>query len=498
MLTSYNTFRKLVELYNMKVSKIAATVSAFSLLFVSQYAVAEGPKDIKMDVEPTSALSDVAEDSDRQESVEITAEDEIDSQWWKRFGDELLDSLINLATERNYDVAIASRRIEIARQAVVSARGNYYPQLDINAGWAANRESGAIEGKHVPASKNSYWNGGATMNWEIDLFGKIRAQVKQSNSQLRLSRAEFGAALIAMQAQLATAYVNLRVYQAEMQVAMEHTESQLKVVRITEARHKAGLASMLDVAQAKTVYYSTKASIPQLETSIRAMINSIAILLAENPTDIYPLLRVPTTSLDHTQIVAKSISLDLINRRPDIVAARQKVAAAADALGIAKKDYLPTLSVTGSIGVSTHNLSDAFARNSYTYSIAPTLSWTLFDGFARKSAKITAKENLESEIDNYNLTILNAIGEADNALVAYGNDLDYMKSIQEVVENSRQSLDLSLDLYKRGLSAFSNVVDAQLNLLEYQNSLIVAKGDALVSLINLYKALGGGWINDID
>ncbi|MDE6703281.1 MAG: TolC family protein, partial [Muribaculaceae bacterium] len=145
-----------------------------------------------------------------------------------------------------------------------------------------------------------------------------------------------------------------------------------------------------------------------------------------------------------------------------------------------------------------HNLSDAFARNSYVYSVAPTLSWTLFDGFARKSAKITAKQNLESEIDNYNLTILNAITEADNALVAYGNDIDYMKSIQEVVDNSRQSFDLSLDLYKKGLTAFSNVVDAQLNLLEYRNSLIVAKGDALVSLINLCKALGGGWINDID
>ncbi|MDE6703614.1 MAG: efflux transporter outer membrane subunit, partial [Muribaculaceae bacterium] len=362
----------------MTKSKIASALSAIILLPSSQYAVAEELNDVKSEITTPIVMTEVTGTGDVRQEVEITADDEIDSHWWKRFGDELLDSIITLATERNYDIAIASRRIEIARQAVASARGNYYPQIDINAGWAANRESGAIEGKHVPASKNSYWNGGATMNWEIDLFGKIRAQVKQSNSQLRLSKAEFGAALIAMQAQLATAYVNLRVYQAEMQVAMEHSESQLKVVHITEARHKAGLASMLDVAQAKTVYYSTKASIPQLETSIRGMINSIAILLAENPTDIYPLLRVPTTSLDHTQIVAKSISLDLINRRPDIVAARQKVATAADALGIAKKDYLPTLSVTGSIGVSTHNLSDAFARNSYVYSVAPTLSWTLF------------------------------------------------------------------------------------------------------------------------
>ncbi|MDE5555305.1 MAG: TolC family protein, partial [Muribaculaceae bacterium] len=99
---------------------------------------------------------------------------------------------------------------------------------------------------------------------------------------------------------------------------------------------------------------------------------------------------------------------------------------------------------------------------------------------------------------SYNLTVLNAVTEADNALVAYRNDLEYMQSLHEVVDNSNQTLELSVDLYKKGLTAFSNVVDALLNVLEYQNSLIVAKGDALVSLINLYKAVGGGWVNDID
>lgn len=426
------------------------------------------------------------------------AEDGIDSQWWKCFGDELLDSLINVATERNYDIAVASRRIEIARQSVISARSGYYPQIDINAGWSQNRISGAIEGKHVPASRQSYWNGGATMRWEIDLFGKIREQVKQSNAQLRLSKAEFGAAIVSLQAQLATSYVNLRVCQAELQIAKDHADSQMKVVKITEARHKAGLASMLDVNQAKTVYYSTVASIPQLATSIRSYINAIAVILSDNPSDIYPILEKPRTKLNHIQLVSRNVSLDLINARPDIVAARQQVAAAADAVGIAKKDYLPTLTLTGSVGVSTHDISDAFARNSYVYSIAPTLSWTLFDGFARRSANVTARQNFENEIDQYNLTVLNAVSEADNAIVAYENDIEYMRSIDEVVKNSNEALNLSLDLYKRGLTAFSNVVDAQLNLLEYQNSFIDAKGDAIVSLISLYKALGGGWVNDIE
>ncbi|MDE6368344.1 MAG: TolC family protein, partial [Muribaculaceae bacterium] len=386
------------------------------------------------------------------------------------------------------------------RQGVVSAKSGYYPQVDISAGWNRTRGSGAIAGHHGAANVASYWNGGATMSWEVDLFGKVTAAVKQSKTQMRLSRAEYAAAVVSLQAEVATAYVNLRMYQAEMTVAENHAENQLKVVKITEARHKAGLASMLDVAQAKTVYYSTIASIPLLETSIRRTINSLAVLLAENPNDLYAKLDMTGKHqhLDHTQIVVRAISLDLIHRRPDVVAARENVALAADAVGIAKKDYLPSFTVNGAIGTSAHNASDLFARNSITYTVAPTLSWTLFDGLARKSATAEAKLKLESEIDSYNQVVLNAVTEADNALVSYRNDLEYMQSLREVVDNSNQTLELSVDLYKKGLTAFNNVVDALLNVLEYQNSLIVAKGDALVSLINLYKAVGGGWVNDIE
>lgn len=421
-----------------------------------------------------------------------------DTQWWKRFDDPMLDSLVELAVERNYDLAIAARRIEIARQAVRSAQSSYYPQLSVDAGWNRSRQSGAISGKDVAPTTSSYWNGGISMSWEIDLFGKITALARQRKSLLRVSKAEYGAAMVALQAQMATAYVNLRVCQAELEVAKTHSESQLKVVHITEARHKAGLASMLDVAQSKTVYYSTIASIPLLENSIRTTINSIAILLGEYPSELYGTLNASRPLPDYRQLVETGVPLDLLSRRPDIVAARQNVAAAAEALGIARKDYLPTLRLNGSVGTAAHSMSDLFKKNSFTYTVAPTLSWIIFDGFVRKSATATAKENMEIEIDNYNLTIMTAVEEADNAMSAYIHELDYLNSINEVVCQSEEAERLSLDLYKRGLSSFTNVVDAQLNVLEYKNSLIVAKGDALVSLINLYKALGGGWNNDID
>lgn len=463
---------------------------------MSNEILAEG-RELPADVKGTAAVPSPIDVADNQSADDDNLSVD-ETGWWRRFDDPILDSLIVRATERNYNLNMAMRQVAIARQGVNSARSGYYPRVDLNAGWTRTRESGAISGSHGAANVASYWSGNATMSWEVDIFGKVTAAVKQSKNQVRLSRAECAAAEVSLQAEVATAYVNLRMYQAEMQVAETHSASQLEVVKITEARHKAGLASMLDVAQAQTVYNSTIASIPLLETSIRRTINSLAVLLSENPNDLYAELDVPHTRLDYKQLVVKSISLDLINRRPDVVAARENVALAADAVGIARKDYLPSFNINGAIGTSAHNASDLFARNSITYTIAPTLSWTLFDGFARKSNNAEAKLRLENEVDNYNLTLLNAVTEADNALMSYRNDLEYMQSLRQVVDYSNKTLELSVDLYKRGLTAFSNVVDAQLNVLEYENSLIVAKGDALVSLINLYKAVGGGWVNDID
>ena len=136
---------------------------------------------------------------------EYTSEEIDDVKWWTRFGDPMLDSLVRIVQERNYDLAIAAKRIDIAREGVRSARAGYYPQIDISGGWTRNRAAGAIEGRDVPAAVTSYWNAGATMRWEVDVFGKIRASVRQSQSELRVSRAEYASVMGSLQAQIATA-----------------------------------------------------------------------------------------------------------------------------------------------------------------------------------------------------------------------------------------------------------------------------------------------------
>ncbi|MCM1066023.1 MAG: efflux transporter outer membrane subunit [Muribaculaceae bacterium] len=416
--------------------------------------------------------------------------------WWRAFDDPMLDSLIAIGEERNFDLSVAARRIDIARRALQQTQSAYYPQIGISAGWQRERTSGRMAGSHGAASTISYFSAGATMSWEIDVFGKIRQQAKEGKAAVKVSAADYASALIALDAEIASSYINLLVSRAQLHIARVHSESQKHIVDITETRYRTGLVSKLDVAQANTLYYSTIAQIPLLEASIEAAYNSLAVLLGTTkdglPQGIYAERPLPS----HHLLPALGTPLDLLRRRPDVVAAEHSIDQAAAALGVARSAYLPSLSVSASIGTEAHAIGDLFSRQSFAYSVAPTLSWTLFDGFARRAATLEARQQMESAIDSYNLTVITAVEEVRTALSRYTATLKYIDRTENVVENSEEAVRLSLDQYKQGLSDFYNVVEAQLNFLSYQNSLTAARGDALSALIDLYKALGGGYQTD--
>lgn len=419
-----------------------------------------------------------------------------DPTWWKCFDDSLLDSLIEVGMQRNYNLAMATRRIEIARNAVGSAKASYYPSLSIGIGYTKDRSSGLYYGSKGSATDESYFSGSVSMSWEIDVFGKITAQVKAKKAALQVSRADRAGVMISLAAQIATEYITLRVNQAEVKVANEHAESQMKALKIAEARFETGLASMLDVDQARTVYYNTISLIPNLENSIRQNINTLAVLLAESPEILRSQLEQPKPLPSYIQIVSTGLPADLLRRRPDVVEAEQEINEYAAQLGIAKKEYLPSLSLNGSVGFAAHRPNDLFKGAAFEYSIAPTLSWTIFDGLARKYDVASARENMQVAIDNYNLAVLTAFEETDNALSSYFSSLKYIDILNKLVEAGKNYDMLSIDQYKNGLAPFINVADAQISYLSYQNTLIQAQGQALTDLINLYKALGGGWENN--
>lgn len=405
-----------------------------------------------------------------------------DDNWWQRFDDPLLDSLIVEGEEANFNLSEAGHRREIARLAMLQADSGYFPAFSASASYGRVRQQG------VDANSFSL---GADMSWEIDVFGKVSAGVKAKREAYRASRADYTSAMISVAAQIATYYIDYRVTQQHIAIAREHLESQSRVLEIAQARFEAGLASKLDVAQAKTVYYTTQTTLPQLEASLTQTVNALSTLLGVYPDTLEPRLTAPKPLPNYELLVPAGVPTDLLRRRPDIAAAEATLAQYAAEVGIAKKDFLPTLSLAGSIGVTSPKAKDLFKHQSFRYSIAPTLSWTIFDGFNRKYAVAQAKEQMMAGIDAYNLTVMTAVSEVNNALASYRSALltyDYSKLS---FEQSGEAFKLSVDQYKEGLSDFNNVMNAQIDWLNSANTMATAKGNALVSLIDLYKALGG-------
>ena len=327
------------------------------------------------------------------------------------------------------------------------------------------------------------------MSWEIDLFGRITAKVRESKGAYKASSEDYDWMCVTIAAEIATYYMQLRTLQQELMVTREHIGQQERVLKITEARYEAGLASMLDVAQAKTVFYSTQATINTLETQVQTTINSIAVLTATFPVEMQNFLLPfqPQPNSDWTLDV--EVTPDMLRQRPDVMEAEYMVDEYASALGYEKKQWLPSLALTASASTEAWRVKDLFKGDSFSYSVAPQLSWTIFDGMARDASIASAREQLLASVDNYNLTLLTAVQEVDNALVTYRQAVEYEKVIATVLENAQLAYELALDRYKQGLDDFINVSDAQITVLEYANEVVQARGNVLAAIVALQKSL---------
>lgn len=416
-----------------------------------------------------------------------------DDEWWNLFDDPVLTELINMAVAKNYNVASALKRIEMASKEIGMARSSYFPTIGISGGWTKTQESGKIYGYDTDRMKSSYFSIGASMNWEIDVFGRVYSNVKEKKAAYNVARADYDAVMVSLCASVATAYMQLRTYEQELEVAKQHIESQKYVCKITEARFNADLGNMLDVTQGRVVLYETESTLPTLEADVRTMKNSLALLVGEYPGAIDELLDSRKGLPNYIQTVDIGVPAEILRRRPDIVEAEMELAEYAAMVGVSKKDFLPTLTLTGDIGTSARNGKDLFGKQSFTYSIAPQLSWTLFEGLSRNYALSEAKLQFEEAIDQYNLTVMTAVEEVDNALVNYAALLQAIDLQTRVVAESKKSMELSFELYRSGLTMFTNVVDGQISWLTNQNTLTEMQGEALAALVTIYKSLGGGF-----
>lgn len=420
----------------------------------------------------------------------------VDDQWWKAFQDPVLDSLISVAVKQNYSVLTAIDRINMAKANLRMERGNFFPTIGLNAGWTRQQSSGNTS--DLPQSTQHYYDASLNMSWELDLFGSIRNRVKAQKENFAASKEEYTGTMISLCAQVASAYINLRELQQELAVVQKNCASQEAVLKITEVRYNTGLVSKLDVAQAKSVFFSTKASIPQIESGINQYITTLAILLGTYPQEVRPALTAPGTLPDYMEPIGVGLPADLLLRRPDIRSAERSVNAQAALVGASKSDWLPQVFLKGSVGYAAKDLKDLTHHKSMTYEIAPALSWTLFKGTQLVNATKLAKAQLDEAINQFNQTVLTAVQETDNAMNAYQNSIKQIVALREVRNQGQETLTLSLELYKQGLTPFQNVLDAQRSLLSYENQLVQARGYSLLQLIAMYQALGGGWSGNLN
>lgn len=420
----------------------------------------------------------------------------VDDQWWKAFQDPVLDSLISVAVKQNYSILTAIDRINMAKANLRMERGNFFPTIGLNAGWTRQQSSGNTS--ELPQSTQHYYDASLNMSWELDLFGSIRNRVKAQKENFAASKEEYTGTMVSLCAQVASAYINLRELQQELAVIQKNCASQEAVLKITEVRYNTGLVSKLDVAQAKSVFFSTKASIPQIESGINQYITTLAILLGTYPQEIRPTLESPGILPDYMEPIGVGLPADLLLRRPDIRSAERSVNAQAALVGASKSDWLPQIFLKGSLGYAAKDLKDLTHHKSMTYEIAPALSWTLFKGTQLVNATKLAKAQLDEAINQFNQTVLTAVQETDNAMNAYRNSIKQIVALREVRNQGQETLTLSLELYKQGLTPFQNVLDAQRSLLSYENQLVQARGYSLLQLIAMYQALGGGWSGNLN
>jgi NodT family efflux transporter outer membrane factor (OMF) lipoprotein len=415
----------------------------------------------------------------------------VDASWWRVFDDASLDSLMQVALERNTSVMTALHRMQVARANLSVTRAGYFPTLGVEAGYKRAQTAGSSASSG--ATRATDWTAGLQMNWQVDVFGRIREQAKAQKATWRADHEAYHGAMVTLCAEVATAYFQLRGAQQLLTVLQRNALSQEQVVKLTEVRYESGLAAKLDVAQARSTYYNTLSSIPSAEGNIGGYLNTLAVLLGVYPQDMQDALGAPRPLPDAVQAVGVGVPQRLLRRRPDIRQAEYAVEAQAASLGATRADWFPEVALNASWGFASDKLPHLTKRYSREWSIAPTISWTLFKGGERLANDRAQRIQLEEAVNQFNAVVLTAMQEVDNAMSGYRHSVAASTLCQQAVEQGLEALSLSVDLYKQGLSAFQTVVDAQRSVLSYENAYVEAQTTALVDLVQLYQALGGGW-----
>lgn len=410
--------------------------------------------------------------------------------WWQLFGDSTLTALIEKAIATNYDLSNAVKNIELAKSRLRISKSAYYPEISVSADYSPEKSSLGIDRSD---SYSRIGQAGLSMSWEIDVFGNIRKNVKSQKQYYLASQEDYRGVMVSLTAQLATAYIQLRTYQEQLEVARHNLKSQEEILQLNETKLQVGLASKLTVAQARGLWLQTQATIPGIEAAIYSQANSIVVLTGEYSTTLRDSLLQISPLPSSPGFPVAGIPADLIRRRPDLRAAERTMDALAAAAGASRADWWPKFYVTGSLGYGSEYFKKMFKKENLAWQISPAVKWTIFSGRELVETARSAQLQLEQGINDYNNTLFTALQEVDDAMIAYNRSLQQLDADRQALEQIKITLDYAIDLYQKGLTDYQSVLDSQRNVFSYENTLVSSKSSVLLYMIQLYKALGGGW-----
>ncbi len=417
-----------------------------------------------------------------------------ETKWANLFQDETLNGLIRAGLTENFDVRIAAERVLQARAALGISESQLFPTVGATAGFSTVRNSRIGAQRFVPAGvslDSSYTQAGFQLGWELDVWGRIRRLNESARAQYLASEEGRHGVITTLVSDIATTYFALRELDLELEIGVKTKADAQKGLEIASARHDRGAATGLDVHQAEQFLYTATSQIASIERQIGQTENAMSLLLGRSPGEV-PRGKALEAFATPPQIPA-GLPSELLARRPDIRQAEQNLIAANAQIGAAKAQYFPQITLTTFLGGQSRALTNLLTGNGRSWNFAPAATVPIFNaGRLRANVRLTEAQEREALL-NYDKSIQSAFREVSDALIGYRKISDQWNEQQKLVRALQESDRLSTLRYQGGLDSFLQVLDARRNLFTGELLLAQLRREELLSIVRLYRALGGGW-----
>jgi len=425
--------------------------------------------------------------------AERESRDTANTAWWEQFNDPVLNRLIAIALQENYDLRTAGARVDEYIGRYWTGRSGMFPQFNANASAGRSRASEEGPVPLTPGVKNPYniYNISALGSWEIDLWGKWRRTTEAARADLLGTAEARQGVILSLVSAVALGYINLRELDKQLEIAIRTAKSREDSYKLFKRRYEGGVVSELELYQNKSEYEKAVASIPQIERSIALQENALSVLIGRNPG---PIAR--GRSLDDLVLpaVPAGIPSELLARRPDIRQAEQTLIAANARIGVAKSQYFPSISLTGLFGWQSTDLSNLFTGPAKVWSWAGSVSAPIFTGGSIAGQVKASKAVQQQSLYSYQSAIETAFREVEDSLAGQKLTRRQLEAQAMAVTSLRQYARVARVRYDNGYTSYIEVLDAERSLFEAELEYAQTQGVLFASLVNLYKAMGGGWV----